>query len=110
MDNTSSIVTQFSALQDAVAAVADEICCLRRDVDMLTHGGWQLTVGPFQALQQADPNNVRAIRHRIFSAINRQVDNGIPETITDVVMRAPAEMEVSTVREIALSPSTLVHG
>ncbi len=105
MDDAPSILTQLSALQDAVV---DELCNLRRDVDMLARGGWQLTVGPFQALQQADPNNVNAVRHRIFSAINRQADNDdIPKAITDGVVQAHTNMEVSTVSEITLRPSTL---
>ena len=104
MDDAPSILTQLSALRDAVV---DELCNLRRDVDMLVRGGWQLTVGPFQALQQADPNNVNAVRHRIFSAINRQVDNDIPKAITDGVVQAHTKMEVSTVSEITLRPSTL---
>jgi hypothetical protein len=104
MDDASSILVQLSALRDAVA---DELCILRRDVDMLTRGGWQLTVGPFQALQQADPTNVSAVRHRIFNTINKQADNDFPKAITDGVVQAPAKMEVSTVSEITLRPSTL---
>jgi hypothetical protein len=104
MDDAPSILAQFSALRDAVV---DELCNLRRDVDMLTRGGWQLTVGPFQTLQQADPNNVNAVRHRIVSAINRQAHNDIPKPITDVAVQPPTNVEVSTVSEITLKPSTL---
>lgn len=77
---------------------------------MLTLGGWQLTVGPFQALRQADLNNVNAVRHRIFSAINRHADNDIPKAITDGVVQLPTNMEVSAVSEITLKPSTLENG
>lgn len=104
MDDASSILAQLGTLRNAVA---DELCSLRRDVDMLTRGGWQLTIGPFQALQQADPNNVSAVRHRILSTINKQGDNDFPKAITDGVVREPAKTELNTVNEIVLRPSTM---
>lgn len=103
MDDAHSILAQLSALRDAVV---NELCNLRHDVDILSHGGWQLTVGPFQALQQADPNNINAVRHRMFSATNRQVDS-IPKVITDGATLAPTNGEVNAVSEITLRPSTL---
>lgn len=49
-------------------AIIKEICVLRHDVDTLKRGGWTITVGPFQKVNEPGFESVQAVHDRIIDA------------------------------------------
>jgi len=52
------------------SAVVDELCSLRRDVDILRSGGWRVEVGPHYVNKKIGDIEVAAIRQQIEARLN----------------------------------------
>ncbi|TID23559.1 hypothetical protein E6O75_ATG03195 [Venturia nashicola] len=58
------------AYEDSISAVVDELCSLRRDVDILNNGGWNVKMGPFERSKDLTDIQVAAIRREIAGRLN----------------------------------------
>ncbi|QDS69621.1 hypothetical protein FKW77_008876 [Venturia effusa] len=52
------------------SALVDELCSLRRDVDVLNAGGWNVKMGPFERSKNLTDVEVAAIRQQIAGRLN----------------------------------------
>ena len=68
-----SDLTQYLEFQidNLRGAVVDELCSLRRDIDVLRSGGWQVKVGPFENTKTLGPTEVATIHHQIAARLSQ---------------------------------------
>lgn len=81
-DDENNLHAQFVMLRDAMT---EELCLLRRDLNLIVNGGWQLTIGPWQMMQPATQlpvsnQDVKNIRDRISKAMDGEGKVGFDET------------------------------
>lgn len=72
VDEESVNVVQYvdTQIDNLRSAVVDELCSLRRDVDILNTGGWNVKMGPFERSKDLKDEQLSAIRQQIAGRLN----------------------------------------
>lgn len=72
MDKESVNMVQYvdTQIENLRSAVVDEFCSLRRDVDILNTGGWNVKMGPFERSKNLTDVEVAAIHQQIAGRLN----------------------------------------
>lgn len=72
MDEDSVNMVQYvdTQIDNFRSAVIDELCSLRRDVDILKTGGWNIKMGPFERSKNLTDVEVAAIHQQIAGRLN----------------------------------------
>lgn len=111
-DDDDNLHAQFITLRDAMI---EELCLLRRDLNLIMNGGWQLTIGPWQVMQPSmqpatNDHDVKDIRDRISKALDGdgvvsldETTKNRPQLITDG--RSLTSPDASDVKAVTTSDS-----